>query len=465
MEKAGQEEEYRRAIKTSIQWMISNNFLQEAKKMIADYEKTEQEDINIYFMKGVIAIKEKDYEKAIEELLEGCALDNNNFDMLCNLGYIYEQLSDLGLARMYYKKALRSTQDRENQESVYQVLKAMGETAKLEDILNKKIKTIYIPCSNSVVTGGTELLHQLCCKLNKIGYEAYMCYGDIKKPVPDRFKIYHNRYTRYMLYQEDSIVIVPEVGVPWALQYLTETKFVIWWLSVDNFVAHLKSNLQEEKQILNTIRQREKGNRIVHFVQSQYAREYLSQNGIEAHEIYDLSDYLNKEFMKEMQNSGNKSPRYANVLYNPLKGYEFTSLLIQAAPELNWIPLQNYTPEEMRNIMSQSMVYIDFGNHPGKDRMPREAAICGCCIIVGQRGAAYNPVDIPIPAEYKIEDKIENLNFIIGKIKEVLQNYEVISERFNDYRDIICGEEERFESDVRAVFSEIIGIPQEEGSI
>ena len=29
------------------------------------------------------------------------------------------------------------------------------------------------------------------------------------------------------------------------------------------------------------------------------------------------------------------------------------------------------TTEEMRSCMSKSKVYIDFGNHPGKDRIPR----------------------------------------------------------------------------------------------
>jgi len=42
-------------------------------------------------------------------------------------------------------------------------------------------------------------------------------------------------------------------------------------------------------------------------------------------------------------------------------------------------------------------LYVDFGKHPGKDRMPREAAVHGCCIITGRRGAAGNPFDIPIP--------------------------------------------------------------------
>ena len=45
------------------------------------------------------------------------------------------------------------------------------------------------------------------------------------------------------------------------------------------------------------------------------------------------------------------------------------------AQDLRWVPLIGMTTEEMRSCMSKSKVYIDFGNHPGKDRIPREAAI------------------------------------------------------------------------------------------
>ena len=46
------------------------------------------------------------------------------------------------------------------------------------------------------------------------------------------------------------------------------------------------------------------------------------------------------------------------------------------------------TPEQVVDLMSESKVYIDFGNHPGKDRIPREAVINGCCVITGVRGSA-----------------------------------------------------------------------------
>ena len=60
------------------------------------------------------------------------------------------------------------------------------------------------------------------------------------------------------------------------------------------------------------------------------------------------------------------------------------------------------TEREVEDCLSQAKVYIDFGGHPGKDRIPREAALCGCCVVTGRRGAAGNDVEVPINQSYKL---------------------------------------------------------------
>lgn len=58
---------------------------------------------------------------------------------------------------------------------------------------------------------------------------------------------------------------------------------------------------------------------------------------------------------------------------------------MKKARELNFKPIINMTRDEVIRELQRAKVYIDFGNHPGKDRIPREAAILGCCAIVGKR--------------------------------------------------------------------------------
>jgi hypothetical protein len=68
-------------------------------------------------------------------------------------------------------------------------------------------------------------------------------------------------------------------------------------------------------------------------------------------------------------------------------------------PKYKWIALENLTTIEMKKLIGKSKIYVDFGNHPGKDRIPREAAI--------NAGSANNSIDLSINDEYKFEDPIK----------------------------------------------------------
>ena len=108
--------------------------------------------------------------------------------------------------------------------------------------------------------------------------------------------------------------------------------------------------------------------------------------------------------------------------------------------------------DEVKVLLSQSKVYIDFGNHPGKDRLPREAALLGCCIITGKRGAAKYDEDVSIPAKYKFDDVKKEIEKIGNMIKECIDNYEINIKEFEDYRKKIANERKQFEKDVYKVF-------------
>ena len=45
--------------------------------------------------------------------------------------------------------------------------------------------------------------------------------------------------------------------------------------------------------------------------------------------------------------------------------------------------------------------YIDFGPHPGMDRLPREAALAGCVVVTNREGAANFDEDTPLPSQFK----------------------------------------------------------------
>jgi hypothetical protein len=118
------------------------------------------------------------------------------------------------------------------------------------------------------------------------------------------------------------------------------------------------------------------------------------------------------------------------------------------------IALKDKSRDEIRDVLSQAKLYIDFGEHPGKDRLPREAAALGCCVLTNRRGAAANPVDVGIPDDCKINDRKHGWERrAAGKIHKLIDDYEAQRFRFDDYRRRIAAEPERFAADVAAVFA------------
>jgi hypothetical protein len=162
-----------------------------------------------------------------------------------------------------------------------------------------------------------------------------------------------------------------------------------------------------------------------------------------------LSDYLNPDFLKIKTDLSKKENI---VAYNPKKGFSFTKKIISNAKDIKFVPLINMTRQQVIETLQRAKLYIDFGNHPGKDRIPREAAILGCCVITGKRGSAAFFEDVPIPDEYKFEDKEENIPKIIDKIYDCFENFEERYESFNYYRQVIQSEPQKFIDDLKEIF-------------
>jgi glycosyltransferase involved in cell wall biosynthesis len=114
------------------------------------------------------------------------------------------------------------------------------------------------------------------------------------------------------------------------------------------------------------------------------------------------------------------------------------------------------TPAQVGEHLRMAKVYIDFGNHPGKDRIPREAALSGCCVITGRNGSAAYQKDVPIPENYKFYDGIKQADEIIEMIRSIFNNYEKVNIDFDSYRTIIRKEKETFTKDVKNIFGNFL---------
>ncbi|MDC7711986.1 hypothetical protein [Vogesella indigofera] len=316
---------------------------------------------------------------------------------------------------------------------------------------------IYIGCIAQFATGGTELLHQLAATIISCGTEAKMVYvGGRKKddPVPDRFKKYNIPYTHGInKIKESDYLIVPEVMTQFLYKWRTpiNCKKAIWWLSVDNYFESIESFKKSPKHYLG-FKFFDFNEKIKHLTQSEYAASFLKKNGVR--EFNHLSDYLGDDFLRDSEiDISNKKDIIA---YNPKKGIEATKEFInRSGNQFNFVALENMTPLEVRETLESAKVYIDFGHHPGKDRIPREAAMCGCCVITNTTGSAAFNKDVPIPQEYKFKSPIADFEKITNKIKYCINDFQSEYRKFQNYRETIKKEKNQFEHDVRKLLEEI----------
>jgi hypothetical protein len=271
-------------------------------------------------------------------------------------------------------------------------------------------------------------------------------------PVNEHYEKYHLPYVEKLEDERGNVIVAPETNVE-LLRHVKHATKVIWWMSVDNY--HLTQHTCKGALInlFGLRRFKIEQPDIFHLAQSYYAIDFLRHRVDESHIMY-LSDYLDDEFIEAVQLHAIKE-RTDLVLYNPSKGFEFTQKIMHAALDLQWYPLQGLTPLQMREVMERAKVYIDFGHHPGKDRIPRETAISGCCVLTGLRGAARFHQDVPIPQKYKFEDSENSIPAIISMIRSCLSDYEGHIKDFDEYREMIRQEHKGFSKDVRDIFGKL----------
>ncbi len=275
-------------------------------------------------------------------------------------------------------------------------------------------------------------------------------------PVHDLLKKYHVPYTFALEDAPHNILIVPE-GITNGLYLTKNIQRVLWWMSVDNYVAHVVRLFTEHlaaplaEPLPRVFHFDKSDSDIDHFAQSEYARQFLKLNGVPNDKIFMVEDYLNPVFISRAAQV-DLSRKKNFVAYNPKKGFDTTKQLIELAPDIDWRPIENMTPAQVQELLTLAKVYIDFGNHPGKDRIPREAAISGCVVITGKRGAAANDIDINIPDEFKFDMQTTKPYQAIEKIHEVFKNFEAAHAKQAAYRARILDDKNRFVKEVEEAF-------------
>jgi hypothetical protein len=281
------------------------------------------------------------------------------------------------------------------------------------------MKPIYILSLHGVRTGGPEATHQLSDALIEQGFDARMVYYDmgqihniVRIPHKDRpnqgglsFGLRTNTIEDYARYKTNpcadapdepsAIIVIPE-SVAHLAAFYTRATVLVWWLSVDNAfgaLAHVSDEMRGLYGGINLDLLRRPN--IKHAVQSSYARDVVAALRFPLVDtLYDgkLGDYttdlptdgampmLQRPLRVAVQATPHKVVVDVDAIAKRLTQGGIECVLIGRGPAKS--------REEIIRLFWTSRVYLDLGNMPGDDRMPREARMLGCQVI-DQHRLAY----------------------------------------------------------------------------
>lgn len=306
-----------------------------------------------------------------------------------------------------------------------------------------KMEIIHV-CPANVATGGTENIHQLISELRKCGADAKILYEGryTGSPQPSQYGKYNCPYITEMPENFNGAIIFPEIfGNRVASPQYSNITTVINWQGVDVYYWSVPKN--EANMFL-------KNSRTLHMTTMDYGMAHLNNFGIKGIRV---SDCLNDLYFK----TTNSKQRSDVVLYNPtpFKLTKFQQVVMarcQTEYGIRFMPLSGYTVEQLIEIFDTHKLYIDFGVFSGRERLPREAAMRGCCVLTSKQGAAGYHRDVAIPDKYKIND----IDQAVKIIAHVLDNYEECYPDFDEYRNSLVQDKQNYHKEVEELYNAIL---------
>ena len=356
----------------------------------------------------------------------------------------------------------------------------------MKKITLRKNTKIYILAPTNSATGGPECLHQMALNLKKVFKinNVLMVYLPTTSldPIHQNYKKYNIKFTNIVEDSDDNLLIIPEhyMFLNYSLK-LKKVRKIIWWLSVDNYfgfkfknenhkfirsiikipfniislfnvitnyafgILTIQDYLKFYYSFINIAEQKEIKQASFHLMQSYYAFKFLKKKIKNTKVLY---DYLDQNMIHI---SKNKKYSKKNIICYSHKSNSFIKL-VKKNLNFKFIKLENLSQKQIINVFKKTKVYIDFGFHPGKDKMPREAALFNNCIITNKKGSAKNNFDIPIKNNYKFSEKRSNIILLKKKISNIFNNYLSELKHFKNYKLKIINEKSQFQKDLKKIF-------------
>ena len=331
---------------------------------------------------------------------------------------------------------------------------------------------VYTPIG--VKTGGPECLYQICHTARQLGLQAFLIpTWETRKSKPCKdFEIYSVEYLNWSDIQDRDFLIIPEMvnKLPKAILGKLKQKLIVWWLSVDNspvaqlngfeeknhkyheswsyyepklsyksvfsrFIKFLNNPIIilkflyfETKLLKHKVKSKYSDiisapirlENCIHVSQSKYASDIVARTlGLECSNLNDYVEVIDTVAESLEENSVMKERKL--IAYNPNKGGEFLKRVIEMIGDtVDFYPLSGLSTTEVRLALKNADCYLDLGHFPGRDRIPREAILSSCPVLLAKRGAARNDSDFPIPLKFKIDLESKSVAEVSESILKLL---------------------------------------------
>jgi len=183
-----------------------------------------------------------------------------------------------------------------------------------------------------------------------------------------------------------------------------------------------------------------------HLFQSEYARLLFEKIGLSG---FMLTDHIRPDFFESPPAPSSKKDL---IIFSGSRSALNVLRLKLTEPRLRLMPLRGLGAPQIVRRMDEAKIYLDMGLHTGRDRLPREAALRGCLVVMPRQGAAAGPADVPIPDEYRWPaGRVAGLGDFLRRL---LKEYDERVRDFSGYRDWIGNQRAAFQKEVRH-FSEV----------
>ena len=321
-------------------------------------------------------------------------------------------------------------------------------------------KKIQVVCQRRLVSGGAESLHNLVFQLRGIGLRADLVYFPEVSVDEAHVSKYFGDYRLSPTRLNDSsgtTIIFPETLCMEALK-LKHAQAAIWWLSVDNFLRskhgkfwdkwrYFKSAIRGERPFGGAAELRG----LRHFSKCRYDEVFLGKHGITFERITGpiSTRYIEASRCLDVMLGQKKDL----ILYSPETPKSIVALVRNKLPKVSLVEMRGYSSDEMISLYCQAKVFMDFGNHPGQERMPREAVLMGCCVITGMKGAAVYDEDLPLGMKYKllINNSVSR-SALTELLVETISRHESILHEQSSFRSYVAAQFHLQRQQLKSIF-------------